>query len=799
MKKSKLLYTDSEWDVPLINKMWETIEKIGRETFGLDPYPPQIEIITSEQMLDCYSTMALPNFYSHWSFGKTFLQNERAYTAGVQGLAYEVVINTNPCIAYLMENNTATLQALVLAHASVGHSHFFKNNYLFKTWTDADTIIDYLKFAKNYIKTCEEKYGAKRVEKLLDACHSLQLHSIDKYKKPNRLSDEMLAHKENAWSEYEESTFNDLWRTVPKSPQLKTNDVKTEQFPEENILYFLEKNSPILQGWEREILRIVRKISQYFYPQRQTQLCVDGETEFLTTSGWKKISEYKLGDYVAVYEEGKIRFEQPKKYIENGPSEFIRFENTRNDQVVTPYHKLVLKYNEQERIVEAEEAVKLPKNYWKTINTFLYDSTGLGIPENLLRLHVAYKADGHCTTNAEGRHKTGSKAVHSFGFKKQRKIDRLLMLLKEEKLQYRLTVRDDITYIYTHIPNATKRFDWKYDSISQADARIIFDEVFKWDGNEKTLRYSSIHKSDSDFIQFIGSIVGYRGTVTEEINSGFNPGALIYRVAFNLQIITRLGESVPHNFNGQKSYCFTTSTGKWVSRRSGKISVTGNCNEGTATFFHYHIMTELHEQGYIDAGSYLEFLQCHTNVVAQRDWDSKYYSGINVYALGFAMLMDIKRICMEPDDEDRYWFPDIAGNGDWLTTIKNIIANYRDESFVMQFLSPKVARHFKLFSIHVQENAGYLSVSNTHDDEDFLNLRKALAESYDLSRSVPQIEIVDVDWTGDRWLYLELITKNNCRLNYNDMRRTVEHIRDLWGFTVKMTYRDLEGNELEDV
>src|SRR5258708_39496151 len=102
----KLLYMGSEWDVALIERLWHTIEKIGR-SLGFDPYIPQIEIITSEQMLDAYSSVAMPVMYNHWSFGKTFLQNERQYVKGIQGLAYEVVINTNPCIAYLMENNTA--------------------------------------------------------------------------------------------------------------------------------------------------------------------------------------------------------------------------------------------------------------------------------------------------------------------------------------------------------------------------------------------------------------------------------------------------------------------------------------------------------------------------------------------------------------------------------------------------------------------------------------------------------------------------------------------------------------------
>jgi stage V sporulation protein R len=492
MKKTKALFSGTEWDIPLIDKMWKAIDKIAKTKFKLDYYTPQIEIITSEQMLDCYSSVAMPVMYNHWSFGKTFIQNERQYHKGMQGLAYEVVINTNPCIAYLMENNTATLQALVLAHASVGHSSFFKCNYLFKKWTEADTIVDYLKFAKNYIKSCEEKHGEKRVEQLLDSCHSLQAHSIDKYKKPASLSKELKRQKEKDWEKYFESSFNDLWRTVPKQQTEEAIKEKQKDLPEENILYFLEKNSPILEEWEREILRIVRKVSQYFYPQRQTQLM----------------------------------------------------------------------------------------------------------------------------------------------------------------------------------------------------------------------------------------------------------------------------------------------------------------NEGWATFCHHMIMTELHSEGLITDGSYLEFLQNHTNVVAQRDWDSKYYSGLNVYALGFAMFSDIKRMCISPDEEDKKWFPEIC-NTDWLTTVKYIMENYRDESFVLQFLSPKVARQFKLFSLKVDENRDYLQVSSTHDDESLLDIRRMLSTQYDLSRAVPQIEIVNVDWKDDRTLYLDHRTKNRQKLYYQTAKKTLEHIRRLWGFGVEIAYKDLDGNILD--
>jgi len=96
----------------------------------------------------------MPLGYHHWSYGKHFLATEKGYKRGQMGLAYEIVINSDPCIAYLMEENTICMQALVIAHACYGHNSFFKGNYLFRTWTDASSIIDYLVFAKQYIMQC---------------------------------------------------------------------------------------------------------------------------------------------------------------------------------------------------------------------------------------------------------------------------------------------------------------------------------------------------------------------------------------------------------------------------------------------------------------------------------------------------------------------------------------------------------------------------------------------------------------------------------------------------------------------
>ena len=153
------LFSGSDWDFATIQRIHDACEQVARGELGLSTYPNQIEIITSEQMLDAYASGGLPLMYKHWSYGKHFAHEEASYRKGLKGLAYEIVINSSPCISYLMEENSATMQTLVIAHAAFGHNHFFKNNYLFRQWTDADGILDYLEFAKGYVTQCEDRHA----------------------------------------------------------------------------------------------------------------------------------------------------------------------------------------------------------------------------------------------------------------------------------------------------------------------------------------------------------------------------------------------------------------------------------------------------------------------------------------------------------------------------------------------------------------------------------------------------------------------------------------------------------------
>jgi len=270
-----------DWDFDLIARYDAAIAETAAE-YGLDTYPNQIEIITSEQMLDAYATSGLPLGYPHWSYGKEFIRNEQAYRRGMQGLAYEIVINSNPCIAYLMEENTMTTQAVVIAHASYGHNSFFKGNHLFRQWTAADAILDYLVFARRYVMECEERHGAAAVEEVLDACHALMAHGVDRYQRPAPLTLKAEAARLAEREGHRERQFNDLWRTLPeRSREAQSNiPARFPADPQENILYFVEKHSPRLEPWQRELVRIVRKLAQYFYPQGQTKVMNEGWATF---------------------------------------------------------------------------------------------------------------------------------------------------------------------------------------------------------------------------------------------------------------------------------------------------------------------------------------------------------------------------------------------------------------------------------------------------------------------------------------------------------------------------------------
>lgn len=483
-----LLYESSDWTFENISRIAEAEREIVEEELKLDYYPFQIEVITAEQMIDAYTSIGLPVLYKHWSFGKHFLAHERRYKQ-TGGLAYELVINTNPCHVYCMETNTATMQALVIAHAAFGHNSFFKGNHLFKQWTYAEAILDYLVFARHYIAECEERHGIDEVEVVLDACHALMNYGVDRYSHPLDLSLKEEEERQKERAKQLERDLNILWNTLPKRKKQDEGEKKKEEErfpkePQENILYFIEKYAPNLPPWKREVIRIVRKIGQYFYPQRLTSFM----------------------------------------------------------------------------------------------------------------------------------------------------------------------------------------------------------------------------------------------------------------------------------------------------------------NEGYATFVHYYIMNRLYEKGLISDGAMFEFLHNHTGVAHQ--WDMVTY--INPYDLCFKILLDIRRMCEIPTAEDRKWFPDLVGS-DWRETIFHAVTNFKDESFVLQYLSPKVMRDFHMFSLRDDDRESQMIVSAIHRDDGYEHLRRVLASHYDLGIQEPIIEVQEVAVKKDRTLTLRYQRKNRRLLVKEEVEEVLLYLHQLWEFPVALEVGKEDG------
>jgi spore cortex formation protein SpoVR/YcgB (stage V sporulation) len=185
----------------------------------------------------------------------------------------------------------------------------------------------------------------------------------------------------------------------------------------------------------------------------------------------------------------------------------------------------------------------------------------------------------------------------------------------------------------------------------------------------------------------------------------------------------------------------------------------------------------------------LEFLKLHTSVLYQPNYDSPYFSGLNPYYLGFEIFMDIMRMCNAPDDEDRELFPNIAGS-DWVETCLDAVANYRDESFIRQFLGPKVVRKMKLFKLVDDSREPNYLISAIQDTAGFKEIRSSLAKSYELDDWCPKVEITGANIKGDRTLTLTYYRERGRNIG-DSWKAMLTHVNRLWGHKVRLvTPRD---------
>jgi stage V sporulation protein R len=267
----------SNWTEADLMHWDEKILRVATD-LGLDWHPIDYEIIDYQEMLGAMAYVGLPTHYRHWSYGKEYERTHTLYNMGQTGLPYEMIINSNPSIAYLMRENALYIHILTMAHC-VGHSDFFKNNRMFAD-TNPNNIIDSFKSSAKYVRKLIEdpSIGIDKVEHILDASHAIK-YQVPRYPGIKYKSRQELLAIEQA--------------KMSKNPGYTPNLSRVPLEPEYNLLKFIAEHSKNLQEWERNLILIVEESSKYFIPQALTKVMNEG---WACTIHYKIINELNLPD-----------------------------------------------------------------------------------------------------------------------------------------------------------------------------------------------------------------------------------------------------------------------------------------------------------------------------------------------------------------------------------------------------------------------------------------------------------------------------------------------------------------------
>lgn len=265
----------SEYRLKDLHYYNDLIEEQAAEV-GLDCYPQEFELVSYEDMLSYEAYLGLPSRYPHWSYGKAYERRKTFYRYNLGGLPYEMVINSDPCLAYLMKDNTLLLQVLTIAHV-YGHNDFFKNNRLFKKATRADCVLEMFKAHADRVRSyiTDPSIGYERVERVLDAAHGLrfQTYRVIGEKHLTRREEERRLLEKARPSGQDHPLLNPP--VTVEMPDLSRIPLE----PQEDLLLFLQEYAE-LSDWEKDLLNIVREESLYFLPQVETKIMNEGWASF---------------------------------------------------------------------------------------------------------------------------------------------------------------------------------------------------------------------------------------------------------------------------------------------------------------------------------------------------------------------------------------------------------------------------------------------------------------------------------------------------------------------------------------
>lgn len=256
-------------------------------SYGLDFYETVFEVVDAEDLNEIAAYGGFPTRYPHWSFGMSYEELRKGYDYGLSKI-YEMVINNDPCYAYLMRCNHVVDQKLVMAHV-YGHCDFFKNNAYFAH--TSRKMMDEMANHGTRLRRYVEKHGEEEVEAFIDRCMSIDdlidVHStairrreqVSRYDFDNKEEEDDLKLTRFKSKDYMEDYINP--RAALKAEEDERKRLKEQaarkfpEHPEKDVLLFLIEHAP-LKGWQRDTLSIIRDEAYYFAPQGQTKIINEG-------------------------------------------------------------------------------------------------------------------------------------------------------------------------------------------------------------------------------------------------------------------------------------------------------------------------------------------------------------------------------------------------------------------------------------------------------------------------------------------------------------------------------------------
>ena len=257
-----------------VDQIWE----LATATFKLDPFPVRFEIVPASVMYEVGS-YALPGRYSHWTFGKAYHRMKMMYDFGLSKI-YEVVINSNPSYAFLLETNSIVQNMMVIAHV-LGHVDFFKNSVYFSR--SNRRMVDEAAMHARRMAEYEFTYGRKVVEEFLDAVLSIDEHIDPNFFIKKAVPEQDKTEAEKAKKKKKpEGRYDDLLSKVEIAAQDDSTidgdgtHKPSPAAPEKDLVYYIMKNSPVLKDWQRDVMAMLRDEMEYFVPQMQTKIMNEG-------------------------------------------------------------------------------------------------------------------------------------------------------------------------------------------------------------------------------------------------------------------------------------------------------------------------------------------------------------------------------------------------------------------------------------------------------------------------------------------------------------------------------------------